>query len=220
MDVNKTTDKKIAKTERNKKGSKKSAVLIIAAWILFAAGAAGFVIVLKHTESTKQDDSASKFSYQTNSNLEINALISDYYAAMVACNQEELKSLVTNPAAFDDMTQYQQYAKIRNAYTNINCYSVDGYNQNETLIYVTSNVSIIGISSRPMDIQTFYIVRTSDGKYIIDNSELSPEVKAYIDDVQADKDIQELYMAVKKDVEACKNNDPAFAELWDKLYGY
>lgn len=210
---------------KRKKDKSIMGLLLILAWLLFILMAACFYFFFlggskkdKKNNAAETTESHTKFSYKTNADININALITDYYESLVSCNQAELKKCVTNPNQFNDMSYYENIAKVIVGYSNINCYSVAGYTDDSTLVYVTSNTKIAGIDSRPMDIQTFYIIK-SDGEYKIYNESYSPEVAGYIEKVQADDDIQDLYKVVRNSVEDCKLKDEKFKELWETLYG-
>lgn len=216
----------------DKKNTKKDkgiiGLLLVLAWLLFVLMAVCFYYFFigngkkktndDNKSATESNEKDTVFSYKTNENIEINALIGDYYSALVKCDAKELKACVTDGSKFDDMSSYESAAKIIIGYTNINCYSVPGYTKDATLVYVTSNLHINGIESKPMDIQTFYIIK-SDNAYRIYNEGYNKEVSDYIEKVQADSDIQNLYKSVRNNVEDCKLKDEKFKELWNTLYG-
>lgn len=158
-----------------------------------------------------------KYSYQTNANLDINSLMIEYYAALAVCDKNKLITLVTEPSVYDDMTPYEQKSQIITHYSNINCYTVDGYSENTVLLYVTCNINLAGVESAPMNISQFYIVDTEQG-YKIDNRTLDDATMAYINDVSASEDIQELYKNVKANIDSCVASDPTFAEFYNKIY--
>ena len=68
-----------------------------------------------------------------------------------------------------------------------------------------------------MNISQFYIVKTAEG-YKINNSTLDSATTAYISEVSASDDIQELYRNVKTNIDSCLQSDPTFAEFYNKIY--
>ncbi len=158
-----------------------------------------------------------KYSYQTNANLDINSLMIEYYAALAVCDQNKLVTLVTDPSVYNDMTPYEQKSQIITHYSNINCYTVAGKTEDSTILYVTCNINIAGVESAPMNISQFYIVKTSEG-YKINNSTLDEATASYIAEVSASTDIQELYRNVKANIDSCLASDPTFAEFYNKIY--
>lgn len=167
--------------------------------------------------SDNPEEFETKYSYKTNANLDINSLMIEYYAALAVCDQAKLITLVTDPSVYNDMTAHEQKSQIITHYSNINCYTVPGNTEDSTILYVTCNINIAGVESAPMNISQFYIVKTAEG-YKINNSVLDPTTTAYIEEVSASEDIQELYRNVKANIDGCLQQDPTFAEFYNKIY--
>lgn len=167
--------------------------------------------------SDNPDKYETKYSYQTNANLDINSLMIEYYAALAVCDQNKLVTLVTDPSVYNDMTPYEQKSQIITHYSNINCYTVAGNTEDTTILYVTCNINIAGVESAPMNISQFYIVKTSEG-YKINNGALDEATNSYIAEVSSSADIQELYRNVKANIDSCLTSDPTFAEFYNKIY--
>ena len=216
----------------SKKGSKEkkgvAGLLLFLGWMIFVLLAVVFYFYFfsdldlkmfnkdKATQTDATQEEPAGFSYETNANLDINSLIIEYYAALAVCDQNKLKSVVTDPSQFDDMTVYQQRSAVIKAYSNVNCYTMPGYTEDATLVYVTSNLSLANITSVPLNINRFYVLKTADG-YKIDNSALSQEVTNYIETQSQSNDIQNLYRAVQDNVISCIANDSAFAEFYNTI---
>ena len=173
----------------------------------------------KESEATTEAEVAqgSTLTYQTNANLDINSLIIEYYTALAICDQSKLQAIVTDPTQFDDMSPYEKIAlKITN-YTNINCYTLNGLDENGTVCYATCNLSIKDVTSTPLNISRFYIVKQADGTYKIDNQTPSAELSSYMDGTcDANADIQALYKSVNDNIESCVNGDPSFKSFYDE----
>lgn len=209
-------------SDKNKKNKSIFGMLLVLAWLLFILLAVIFYFFFSSengkvgtTDSTDEDQT--RFVYETNANIDINALIIDYYYAIVNCDQTALSAMVTDPSQFNDMKPYEQQAEVITKYSNVNCYSMPGYSDDAVLVYVTSNISITGVSCTPMDIKRFYIVTAEDGSYKIYNQEFDANVKAYIDDIQAKSDIQELYKTVNENISYNRENDKTFSDFYDKV---
>ena len=193
--------------------------MLIIIWVLFLGVMAVFGIYVYKKKDKVADDlgMTTRFSYQTNANQDINALIITYLNALASSDQDILKACVTKPDVFNDMANIQSQSKIITSYSNINCYTVDGLDENSTLVYAVSNISITGIEVTPLDmLGPFYVVK-KDGHYLIDNGQLSDEVNKFISKANKDNDIQELYQMVKDDEDAKAAQDPAFKDFLDKL---
>ena len=169
------------------------------------------------TEAEVTEQQGSTLTYQTNANLDINSLIIEYYTALAICDQKKLQNIVTDPTQFDDMSPYEKIAlKITN-YTNINCYTLPGVDENGTVCYATCNLSIKDVSSAPLNISRFYIVKQADGSYKIDNTSPSGELASYLDGTcDANADIQALYKSVNDNIKACVDGDASFASFYNE----
>ena len=204
---------------RNRKKEVKVKKTLLTIWFLFliAVATLGFFLYTKRKAIKEDFQFSTRFSYQTNANQDINALIITYLNAYASCDQNLLKECVTDPTQFDDMTNVQSQSKIITAYTNINCYTVNGFDDNATIVYPVTNISIIDVSATPLDIPGPFYVVNQNGQYLIENTELSEDVKAYMSKVDKTDDIQDLYKMVKDDEDKCAEEDPAFKDFLNRL---
>ena len=210
------------KRNREKELKLRRSLLVI--WFLFIALLGAFGVFLYTKRDTVKDDLeditsgfSTRFSYQTNANPDINALIITYLSAMASSDQGIIQSCVTDPSQFNDMTAVQSQSKIITKYSNINCYSVQGLDENSFLVYAVANITIYGCEATPLDILGPYYIVKQGNQYLIDNKAPSAEVTEYIGKANKDKDIQELYKMVKDDEDAKAASDPALKEFLDRL---
>ena len=203
---------------RNRKKEIKLKVILGVIWFLFISIIVfGGIFIFKNKDEIGKDlGLSSRFAYETNANMEVNALVRDYYTALAACDQATLQASVTNPSDFDDMTIYQNKSDIIKAYSNINCYTLQGIGEDDIICYSVSNISINGVESQPLDIMTLHIVKQGN-TYLIDNGEYSDELKGYINTCNASKDIQELFTIVKEDNEKCLAEDETFRNFYNQI---
>ena len=204
---------------RNRKKEIKQRSILLAVWIVFliVLGLFGYVVYEKRDTVKEDFGFSTRFAYQTNANPDINALIITYLSATAAGDQDILKSCVTDPSQFDDMTNVQNQSKIITAYSNINCYSVEGKDPSATIVYAVANISIVSIESTPLDMLGPYYVVKKDGHYLIDNTMLSQDVSDYMEKLSHTSDIQDLYKMVKDDEDKKAEQDPAFKEFLNRL---
>lgn len=158
------------------------------------------------------------YKYQTNANPDINALIADYYTGLATKDQALLKTLVTDPSMYDDMTDVLAKAAVVTAYSNINCYTLPGVTEDATVVYVVCNITIKNVESKPLDIRCFYVKQTENG-YLIDNMPYSDEVSTYISERDAEADIQALYQNVQDNINKCLEEDETFATFYNRVNG-
>ena len=62
-----------------------------------------FLPTKENKELTVVTESEKNLEYQINSDVRINSLMSEYYSALVVCDQSKLQSLVVDPSQFDNM---------------------------------------------------------------------------------------------------------------------
>ena len=235
-------DKEIDDEKKNKKGKKSGEKLALFAlvWIvLFSAGVFAFLyfqtdlfkkkkattteqtteeITTETEETTEELDDGfyTIYSYQTNADININALMADYYDALVKGDKDKLKDIVTEPEAFGDMMIYETKAQVISEYSNITCYTIPGLNEGEILVFTTSNVTISGVNSKPLDIKQFYVVKDGNN-YKINNGVLSQETIDYINVQAGSPDVQALYKSVQDNINQCLAEDSTFADFYNKI---
>ena len=173
------------------------------------------------TEEDKTEEGSSeeepKSLYEVNANSDINKLIADYYKAVAECDQDMLMELCLDDTKFVDMTMYETKAELITDYSNICCYTVKGCTEDATLVYVTSNLSLVGVESKPMEIKQLYVRETPSG-YKIDNTDLDDNTEVYIEKMYLEEEIQALYTQVQEQIDDCIENDENFAGVYEKLF--
>ncbi|MBQ9277957.1 MAG: hypothetical protein IJ224_04910 [Lachnospiraceae bacterium] len=237
------SDDKADKTEKpkKKKSKGKTALLTLLWFIVFGAGVVLFLYFQTDVFKKKKKDTATTteivtttteqttetteeldenfytiYSYETNADVNINALMADYYDALVKGDSDKLKDIVTEPEAFGDMMIYETKAQVISEYSNITCYTIPGLNENEILVFTTSNVTITGVNSKPLDIKQFYVVKEGNN-YKINNGVLSQEIIDYINVQAGSPDVQNLYKSVQDNINQCLAEDSTFAEFYNKI---
>ncbi len=218
-------DDYIKENMMHKSGGKTVALII--AWIVFVALCISYVYVFfirkdKEEKVPGKDNSVvleipDGANYRRCEIAEINQLINNYLLAKVKCNQETLKTLVTDSSQFDDMTVLEQAAEYIIGYDETTCYIADGYDENGYIVIELSYLKISNVQSEPLDIMSFYVVKDEDGKYKIDNSVLSPEVSDYVSEVKATQNIQDIYIHVKENNDYLLNTDTTFADFYNLI---
>lgn len=236
---------KADKTKTDKKGKKKSDVksfALVFCWLLFILLAVVFYFYFMgdlpglgkkddatttESSTTGADTTSSNttsdvvteettlgLSYEVNANPAINELISQFLSYIVAKDEAGIRTLVMDPNG--NVQYYLDRGTCISNFTNINCYTLPGYTEDATLVYVIYNITIPDVVSEQIDIQQFYVINTESG-YKVDNREYSPEVATYIEQQLLTEDIQNLYILVKDSIEQSIANDPTFAEFYEEL---
>lgn len=146
-------------------------------------------------KATNVDGGSTTVPMEVNAYPEVNALVNSYLTATVSCDAAILKSIVTNPAEFDDMTALQARAQFIQGYTNVQCYTKTGPETDSFVVFVVSNTTIANIATAPMDFMTLYVQKTENG-YVINNNTLTDDITGYINSVKQDSDIQQVMQEV------------------------
>ena len=71
------------------------------------------------------------------------------------------------------------------------------------------------MNSNPLDIRSFYVTKQDDGSYKINNSSLSDEEQAYINDIGASDFIQDIYKHVKENNDYLSKHDSTLKKFQD-----
>ena len=140
---------------KNRKHEVKIKKLLIAVWAVFIMALVSLGVIVYNKRDTFKEDLdmsfTTRFSYQTNANPDINALIITYLSAMSSSDQATLQSCVVDPSQFDNMSVVQSQSRVITSYKNINCYTIEGMDENSTVVYAIANISIINVESTPLD---------------------------------------------------------------------
>lgn len=156
-------------------------------------------------------------SYKKCDDTAITDVINAFLTAKVNCDQDGLKACVLETENYDDMSKVNSAAEFIKEYKNVTCYVTDGYDDNGKVVFVLSNLVIADVDSNPLNIESFYVARQSDGTYKI-NENRSTGIESYINNVIAKSDIQKIYAHVSDNVQYLYNNDPAFKDFYDKIH--
>jgi len=156
-------------------------------------------------------------SYKKCDDTAITDVINAFLTAKVNCDQDGLKSCVLETENYDDMSKVNSAAEFIKEYKNVTCYVTDGYDDNGKVVFVLSNLVIADVDSNPLNIESFYMAKQSDGTYKI-NENRSTGIESYINNVIAKSDIQKIYAHVSDNVQYLYNNDPAFKDFYDKIH--
>ncbi len=161
-------------------------------------------------------DGSTTVPMEVNAYPEVNALVNSYLTATVSCDAAILKSIVTNPAEFDDMTALQARAQFIQGYTNVQCYTKTGPETDSFVVFVVSNTTIANIATAPMDFMTLYVQKTENG-YVINNNTLTDDITGYINSVKQDSDIQQVMQEVTNYNTQAVANDADLKAFYEML---
>lgn len=209
------------KGKRTREAQVKRQKTLLLIWFCFLVIVlAGVILFIKNKDAILDDLGWGKQTiYEVDADPEINQLIRNYYTAYASCDQKTLQSLVVDPTQFDDMSILEKKAEIVTAYDNLKVYTIPGIAENEKVVYVLSNLSIVNVISKPLDISKppLYVVK-KEGGYLIDNTTLSSDVQNLFESLNQKEDIQKLMQQVKDDQQKCAAEDETFKDFYERLW--
>ena len=125
---------------------------------------------------------------------------------------------MTNADEYMNDENLKKKAEFITGYDNITVYTKAGLDEESYIAFVVANLTIADVNSSPYDIMTLYIINGERG-YLINNGELTDDVKKYIEKVKGDADIQKVYKAVEKKNAELKEKDSSLQQFYDTISG-
>ena len=209
------------KGKRTREAQVKRQKILLLIWLCFLVIVlVGVVLFIKNKDAILDDLGWGKQTiYEVDADPEINQLVRNYYTAYAACDQKTLQSLVVDATQFDDMSILEKKAEIVTAYDNLKVYTIPGLTEDAKVVYVLSNLSIVNVISKPLDISKppLYVVK-KEGGYLIDNTTLSSDVQNLFESLNQKEDIQKLMQQVKDDQQKCAAEDETFKDFYERLW--
>lgn len=170
----------------------------------------------KSEEKTEESDMF--VPYEKDAHQDLNAFIESYYLAMENCDHVALQEMVTDTSIYQDNESLKKKAEFITGYHNITVYTKKGMVEGSYVAFVVAKLTITGVNSSPYDIVTMYIISDDQG-YKIENGELSGETMAYIEKIQGERDIQDVYQLVEEKNAELKEEDATLRAFYEKIGG-
>lgn len=133
------------------------------------------------------------------------ATVQAYYNARASKDIETLKTMV------ESLSDAEQQAILDNnvieSYNNIKVYSKPGIDTGSYVVYVYYEGKLNGIETLAPGLTGIYMKTREDGTLYIADKDSDEAVKAYVDEVSAQEDVQQLVADASAKLEAAKNAD-------------
>lgn len=169
------------------------------------------------TQSAKNSkDSKSKLT--RNGNKKINTLVNAYLDATLKCDMEELEKLVTQISNIKE-AELKVKQSMMEEYQNVECYTIDGVNKGEYLVYVYWEIKFKDVDTAPPGLMRYYVVTDSSGALKIENGLVQQEVQDYIKKMDDSAEVKEMAEKVNYNFEEAISKDENLRELYSKLNG-
>lgn len=170
------------------------------------------------TESTVQETTV---AWEENANTAVSDLINQYYTARVASDMTTLQN-VLDPSVILDDSRVQAEAQVIEAYQNINCYTTDGMNPGEYVVYISFNMKFKDIPTAAPGLVPAYVRPDANGalKLIVwDTAKNDAEMSAFMGKVANCDVIRHLAEEVNSAYQTAYSSDAQLAAFLDSLNG-
>ncbi|MCR5790010.1 MAG: SH3 domain-containing protein [Lachnospiraceae bacterium] len=149
-----------------------------------------------------------KDKYEVNAYPNVNALMEQYYTAMVRGEIDTVASLCD---VLSDEERFRMEEKAKYYYNadDFYVYTKKGYRENSYLVFVTFNLYYIGAEQTAApSLDSTYVCTNESGSLYVNKSDLTEEEQAYILEIVAQDDVQELIDEVNVAYNKAIEDDP------------
>lgn len=170
-------------------------------------------------DATLMDEAglSDKSELKNNDIEEVDALVTTYLKGMLTCDLITLGDIVTDVESID-IVDMQGKQKLIEQYENIECYTLDGLQEGEYLVYYYNEVKFSGIDTAAPGLNRLYIV-TEDGTLKIATGHLRQEVQDFIEEADQSDEVQQIINTVNYKLEQAINEDDGLRQLYANLNG-
>lgn len=193
-------------------------------WRYFLAGIVFILIILLlafviSKKTTKDEDISGVYKdFQVNANVELNALIVNYYNAYAAGDINAL-STYASPISDSEASYIKFLSQYIEAFNVKDVYSKQGLDEGSYLVSVHVNEKFVGINTAAPGLEFFYVRTNENGMLYIDNSygtynqkehEIStdPKIDDIIEIYNERNDVMKLKKMVEDELNAVMVADP------------
>lgn len=156
---------------------------------------------------------------QTNAYPEVNELIDAYFDAKLSPEDADFDSLVIDPSLIDMDYLQLQYGLVTD-FSNITCYTKNGFAEIAYVVYVSYDSKIVTIDTPVPALDRLTLVYAEDGsnRLLVNNVKtLSDEVTAYCNELFTHDDVQQMYAQETARFEDAIASDPELSQLYNRL---
>lgn len=193
-------------------------VKLIVAWAIFLVALLLFLIIGK--PFAKQGGQSSVGAdgtiisneeytpFERNEHPEINSFVENYLNALTSADINVISTMVVDPAQFNVEAMQKKKELVLN-YSNVDCYTKPGLTEGSYVVYALVNTQIVGVEIQPLSLHQFYLIPNEYGGFLQYNTaSTDPEIDAYINKIERDPDVVELYERVdENNIESAKQDD-------------
>ena len=147
---------------------------------------------------------------------EVNKLVEDYLKARLAVDKDKIGKLVDN-IYYAGIEELPQMMKNFEAIKLVDCYTIDGPENDAMMVYARTETKIKGIDTAASSLDGFYVRKDANGDFKIILSPLADEVQKIIDEDIKRDDVSALLSDVNTKFAHEIKNDKKLADFFTKL---
>ncbi|MCM1494408.1 MAG: hypothetical protein NC089_01250 [Bacteroides sp.] len=204
------------------------AVKLIAAWAVFVLAFVLFILIGKPFakedgipvgKSGEQTGSNEEFvAFERNEYPEVNSFVENYMKALTSGDMNVLSTMVVDPSQFADGERMQKRMELVLNYSNIDCYTKPGLTEGSYIVYAVMNTQIPDVDVQPLSLHQFYLMPNEFGGFLHNNiASTDVEIEAYMNQIDRDPDVVELYERVDKNNEESAQTDESLRAFYERI---
>ena len=158
---------------------------------------------------------------EENTHSSVERLVSKYLDCIVSGDTDALSEIVDD-LSDNDKEEVQKLSKAYEAYSNLECYTKKGPEDDSYIVFVCCDMKIAGVETLAPYISCLYIgpKDESGNRYIrYNNVEEDQTLQAYVQELEQDPEVKALYDGVNARYQEALNSDPTLAEFVQNATG-
>lgn len=169
-----------------------------------------------NVEQVEQQVAVTEEELKNNAYPEVNALIMDYYQAVVNGDVDKVLT-ISNNVDETEKIRVQELSKYLDSYPSVEIYTKPGPVEGSYLAYVYYQVKFSGYDNTAPGIQTFYICTAEDGTLYMNEGVVDEYITDYIQKVNMHEDVVELFNKVAVEYNDLLVSDPNLGVFLQEL---
>lgn len=155
--------------------------------------------------------------FERNEYPEVNSFVENYLNAITTADINVLSTMVVDPAQFDVAILERKKQMVLN-YSNVDCYTKPGLTEGSYVVYAVVNTQIAGVEIQPLSLHQFYLMPNEFGGFVQNNTaSTNPEIDAYMNQIDRDPDVVDLYKRVNDNNTESAKNDEALRAFYESI---
>ena len=171
------------------------------------------------SEETAEAEEPNELEENTHSSVE--RLVSKYLDCIVSGDTDALSEIVDD-LSDSDKEEVQKLSKAYESYSNLQCYTKKGPEDDSYIVFVCCDMKITGVETLAPYISCLYVSAKDDSgnRYIrYNNVEEDQELQAYVQELEQDPEVKALYDDVNTRYQEALESDAALAEFIQNATG-